>query len=269
MRATLCDGRYRVLRKLGEGGMAHVYLAHDDKLERAEVPLGRTDISLHHRKIGDAQGSERTGPRLFRCRAPAQGRKHRNDSSERQEGSVRQIVRTEGRMSLMSFFNRRTSAPVARERLQILLAHERAPDIAETLNEESPAVAANWPYQTGAVLAWLYLVVFGSLIAFNAYMPVMLAVMEIPGCLVALFLVSRLRHHGMDPLGNMPGEPGYNPDGFNPEAPASRHASANGASENGHGDGGSHGGAGEGREGQVPGPVGGVARDDTARASGA
>jgi len=29
-------------------------------------------------------------------------------------------------MSLFSFFGRRTSAPVARERLQILLAHERA-----------------------------------------------------------------------------------------------------------------------------------------------
>ena len=44
----------------------------------------------------------------------------------------------------------------------------------------------------------------------DAYMPVMLAVMEVPGCLVALYLVSRLRHHGMDALGNMPGEPGYN-----------------------------------------------------------
>ena len=29
-------------------------------------------------------------------------------------------------MSLLSFFTRRSSAPVARERLQILLAHERA-----------------------------------------------------------------------------------------------------------------------------------------------
>jgi hypothetical protein len=46
---------------------------------------------------------------------------------------------------------------------------------------------------------------------FDAYMPVMLAVMEIPGCLVALYLVSRLRSNGMDPIGNMPDEPGYNP----------------------------------------------------------
>jgi hypothetical protein len=42
-------------------------------------------------------------------------------------------------------------------------------------------------------------------------MPVMLAVMEIPGCLVALYLVSRLRRSGMDALGNMPDEPGYDP----------------------------------------------------------
>ncbi|MDR3637043.1 MAG: sodium-dependent bicarbonate transport family permease [Isosphaeraceae bacterium] len=48
-------------------------------------------------------------------------------------------------------------------------------------------------------------------IAYGAYMPVMLAIMEIPGCLVALYLVSRLRHKGMDPLGTMPDEPGYDP----------------------------------------------------------
>jgi hypothetical protein len=48
-------------------------------------------------------------------------------------------------------------------------------------------------------------------ILYQAYMPVMLAVMEIPGCLVALFLVSRLRHKGMDPAGTMPDEPGYDP----------------------------------------------------------
>ena len=46
-------------------------------------------------------------------------------------------------------------------------------------------------------------------IAFAAYMPVMLAVMEIPGCLVALYIVSRLRSQGMDAKGNMPDEVGY------------------------------------------------------------
>jgi hypothetical protein len=47
--------------------------------------------------------------------------------------------------------------------------------------------------------------------AFDGYMSVMLAVMEIPGCLVALYLAARLRQNGMDALGNMPGEPGYKP----------------------------------------------------------
>ena len=53
-------------------------------------------------------------------------------------------------------------------------------------------------------------------IAYNAFMPVMLAVMEIPGCLVALYLVSRLRKRGMDALGNMPHEPGYDPQALRP-----------------------------------------------------
>jgi uncharacterized protein len=48
-------------------------------------------------------------------------------------------------------------------------------------------------------------------VAFNPYMPVMLAVMEIPGCLVALYFVALLRHRNMDAAGNMPGEPGYTP----------------------------------------------------------
>ena len=47
-------------------------------------------------------------------------------------------------------------------------------------------------------------------IAFAPYMPVMLAIMEIPGCLVALYLVSKMRQRGMDAAGNMPGESGYN-----------------------------------------------------------
>ncbi|HLJ11306.1 MAG TPA: sodium-dependent bicarbonate transport family permease [Planctomycetaceae bacterium] len=55
-------------------------------------------------------------------------------------------------------------------------------------------------------------------IKYAAYMPVMLAVMEIPGCLVGLFLVSRLRHQGMDALGNMPDEAGYDPNSVAPPA---------------------------------------------------
>ncbi|QDT90209.1 sodium-dependent bicarbonate transport family permease [Gimesia algae] len=54
-------------------------------------------------------------------------------------------------------------------------------------------------------------VIAAANIAYAAYMPVMLAVMEIPGCLVALYLVSRLRQKGMDPQGNMPHEAGYQP----------------------------------------------------------
>ncbi len=49
-------------------------------------------------------------------------------------------------MNLLGFFNRRSSAPVARERLQILLAHERAStgksDLAAILQEEILAVIA-------------------------------------------------------------------------------------------------------------------------------
>ncbi len=66
-------------------------------------------------------------------------------------------------------------------------------------------------------------------IAYEAYMPVMLAVMEIPGCLVALYLVSRLRASGMDPAGTMPDEVGYDP-----------HAPAPLAVSEGHGGGGGH-----------------------------
>ncbi len=47
-------------------------------------------------------------------------------------------------------------------------------------------------------------------IKYAAYMPVMLAIMEIPGCLVGLYLASRMRRRGMDKAGNMPDEPNYN-----------------------------------------------------------
>lgn len=48
-------------------------------------------------------------------------------------------------------------------------------------------------------------------VATAPYMPVLLAVMEIPGCIVALYLASRLRHYGLDSQGRMPGEAEYTP----------------------------------------------------------
>ncbi|TIW17486.1 MAG: cell division topological specificity factor MinE, partial [Mesorhizobium sp.] len=49
-------------------------------------------------------------------------------------------------MSILDLFKRRTSAPVARERLQLLLAYERQsrgqPDLVSILREEIMAVIA-------------------------------------------------------------------------------------------------------------------------------
>lgn len=62
----------------------------------------------------------------------------------------------------------------------------------------------------GSDSAGTFVTCLGILAALNilhdSYMPVMLAAMEIPGCLVGLFLVSRLRRRGMDATGSMPDE---------------------------------------------------------------
>ncbi|GAA4423882.1 sodium-dependent bicarbonate transport family permease [Bremerella cremea] len=72
----------------------------------------------------------------------------------------------------------------------------------------------------------------------DSYMPVMLAVMEIPGCLVGLFLVSRLRRSGMDKLGNMPDEPGYMGDAhaMTVTSPAAQDVSENAETHEHHGE---------------------------------
>ena len=72
-------------------------------------------------------------------------------------------------------------------------------------------VAGYYASDSAGTFATCVAVLTGMGIAFNAYMPVMLAVMEIPGCLVALYLAARLRSRGMDPEGNMPDEQGYRP----------------------------------------------------------
>ena len=69
-------------------------------------------------------------------------------------------------------------------------------------------------------------VLVSAKLAYAAYMPVLLAVMEIPGCLVALFIVAKCRHAGMDALGNMPDEPGYDPSARSQLLEASAHGHA-------------------------------------------
>ena len=74
---------------------------------------------------------------------------------------------------------------------------------------DKATVAGYYGSDSAGTFATCVAVLAGVGLAFDAYMPVMLAVMEIPGCLVALYLVARLRARGMDPDGNMPDEPGY------------------------------------------------------------
>src|SRR6202034_1321505 len=72
-----------------------------------------------------------------------QGRADSNAHSDGKPRHFRQAVRTEGSMNMFNLF-RRGSAPIARERLQILLAHERnarsQPDLLGILREEIVAV---------------------------------------------------------------------------------------------------------------------------------
>jgi len=70
-------------------------------------------------------------------------------------------------------------------------------------------VAGHYGSDSAGTFAICVAVLTGLGIVFDAYLPVMLAIMEIPGCLVALYLAARLRSRGMDSEGHMPDEPGY------------------------------------------------------------
>jgi uncharacterized protein len=74
---------------------------------------------------------------------------------------------------------------------------------------DKATVAGYYGSDSAGTFATCVGILVGVGMVFDAYMPVMLAVMEVPGCLVALYLVARLRHRGMDADGNMPDEPGY------------------------------------------------------------
>lgn len=66
---------------------------------------------------------------------------------------------------------------------------------------DAAAVAGHYGSDSAGTFVTALGVLQVAAIAFAAYMPVMLAVMEIPGCLVALFLAARLRARGMDAQG--------------------------------------------------------------------
>jgi len=74
---------------------------------------------------------------------------------------------------------------------------------------DKATVAGYYGSDSAGTFATCVAVLTSAGIAFNAYMPVMLAIMEVPGCLVALYLVARLRDKGMDARGYMPDEAGY------------------------------------------------------------
>src|SRR6516165_2535396 len=96
---------------------------------------------LQSRLAGHAQQrDQRAGARLYRRRSQAQGRRRADVHTQRPQGFARQAVRTESGMNVFNLFRRRGSAPVARERLQILLSYERAArgqsDLLAILREE-------------------------------------------------------------------------------------------------------------------------------------
>lgn len=114
---------------------------------------------------------------------------------------------------------------------------------------DAATVAGYYGSDSAGTFATAVGVLVSAKIAFAAYMPVMLAVMEIPGCLVALFLVALLRRRGMDGAGNMQDEQGYDAanrpisdenghgaPGSEDAHPATAHGNGN-VSRNGHGNG--------------------------------
>jgi len=81
---------------------------------------------------------------------------------------------------------------------------------------DAAVVGGYYGSDSAGTFATAFGVVTAAHIAYAAYMPAMLAIMEIPGCLIALALVSKLRAKQMDVNGNLPGEPDYDPENLQP-----------------------------------------------------
>ncbi len=126
----------------------------DDVLEILSIPLlgiiPESEEVLKASNIGSPvtlnNPQQRAGAGLFRCGEAAEGRTGRCGRSDGAHRLHRPAVRAEGRMNLLELFRKKTTAPVARDRLQVLLAHERSvigkSDLLATLQEEILAVIA-------------------------------------------------------------------------------------------------------------------------------
>ena len=122
-------------------------LSIDDVLEILSIPLlgiiPESEDVLRASNVGSpvTLNSPLSAPAraYFEATRRLKGETIPGKDSERKPRHFQQAVRTEGSMKLFNLF-RRGSAPVARERLQILLAHERnaihQPDLLGILREE-------------------------------------------------------------------------------------------------------------------------------------
>ncbi|MHC2221073.1 septum site-determining protein MinD/cell division topological specificity factor MinE [Rhizobium leguminosarum] len=101
---------------------------------------------IQHRCAGYAGRQPQRGcDGLFRRRSPARRRDGADRDPRGKEEYFRQDLRTEGGMNIFRLFNKQRTAPAARERLQVLLAHERSSagsDLVSLLREEILAVIA-------------------------------------------------------------------------------------------------------------------------------
>jgi uncharacterized protein len=98
---------------------------------------------------------------------------------------------------------------------------------------DAATVAAYYGSDSAGTFVTCVGVLTAASLAYAKYMPVMLAIMEIPGCLVGLALISRMRRRGLDRWGNMPGESGYMQKPPVVSAPAGHHGHVE-ESEDGH-----------------------------------
>ena len=75
------------------------------------------------------------------------------------------------------------------------------------------AIAGYYGSNSAGAYATCVAVLVGVGITFDAYMSFALVLMDICGCMLALYMVARLRDRGLDAAGFMPDERGYTPPG--------------------------------------------------------